>query len=112
MSILDTLDRNMPILVVDDYPSMRRIVKNCLRQLGFENVTEAEDGKIALEKLNVEEFKFIISDYSMPEMDGVDLLRTLRAHDRTKAVPFLMVTPEVQKEALTPIEELPFSCLI
>ncbi|NDC38955.1 MAG: response regulator, partial [Proteobacteria bacterium] len=88
----------MPILIVDDFATMRRIVKTCLRQLGFENVTEADDGKVALEKLNANEFKLIISDWNMPNMMGIDLLRSVRGDQRLKALPFLMVTAEAQKE--------------
>ncbi len=88
----------MPILVVDDFSTMRRIVKNCLKQLGFNNITEAEDGAVALEKLNVGEFKFIVSDWNMPNMMGIDLLKAVRASDDLKHIPFLMVTAEAQKE--------------
>jgi two-component system, chemotaxis family, chemotaxis protein CheY len=98
MSALNQLDRNMPIMVVDDFSTMRRIVKNCLKQLGFENITEAEDGQIALSKLQGSEFKFIISDWNMPNMMGIDLLRAVRSDDKLKEIPFLMVTAESQKE--------------
>lgn len=98
MSALNSVDRNMPILIVDDFATMRRIVKTCLRQLGFENVTEAEDGKVALQKLQANEFKLIISDWNMPNMMGIDLLRNVRSDDKFKALPFLMVTAEAQKE--------------
>lgn len=95
---LGSVDHNMPILVVDDFSTMRRIVRSCLRQLGFENVTEAEDGAIALSKLQSSEFKLIISDWNMPNMMGIDLLKAVRADDKLKALPFLMVTAEAQKE--------------
>lgn len=98
MSALNALDKNMPILVVDDFSTMRRIVKNCLKQLGFENITEAEDGSIALQKLQSNEFKFIVSDWNMPNMMGIDLLKAVRADPKLKAIPFLMVTAEAQKE--------------
>jgi two-component system chemotaxis response regulator CheY len=88
----------MPILVVDDFSTMRRIVKNCLKQLGFENVSEAEDGQVALTKLQSGEFKFVISDWNMPNMMGIDLLRAVRADQKLKTLPFLMVTAEAQKE--------------
>jgi two-component system chemotaxis response regulator CheY len=88
----------MPILVVDDFSTMRRIVKNCLKQLGFENITEAEDGSVALQKLGANEFKFIISDWNMPNMMGIDLLKAVRGDAKLKAIPFLMVTAEAQKE--------------
>ena len=98
MSALNALDRNIPILVVDDFATMRRIVKTCLKQLGFENITEAEDGKVALDKLNANDFKLVISDWNMPNMMGIDLLRSVRGDERLKALPFLMVTAEAQKE--------------
>lgn len=98
MSVLDTLNKSLPILVVDDFSTMRRIVKTCLKQLGFENITEAEDGQIALSKLQSQEFKLIISDWNMPNMMGIDLLKAVRATENLKAIPFLMVTAEAQKE--------------
>ncbi len=98
MSILNSVDKSMPILVVDDFSTMRRIIKTCLRQLGFDNVEEADDGQAALAKLNSGSFKFIISDWNMPNMMGIDLLRAVRSQDNLKALPFLMVTAEAQKE--------------
>jgi two-component system, chemotaxis family, chemotaxis protein CheY len=98
MSVLNTLDKKMPILVVDDFSTMRRIVKNSLRQLGFENLTEAEDGQIAYSKLQNSEFKFIVSDWNMPNMMGIDLLRAVRGNEKLKNIPFMMVTAESQKE--------------
>lgn len=98
MSGLSSLDKNMPILVVDDFNTMRRIVKNCLKQLGFENITEAEDGAVALQKLQAQEFKFVVSDWNMPNMMGIDLLKAVRADEKLKNIPFLMVTAEAQKE--------------
>lgn len=99
MSALDSLDKKMPILVVDDFNTMRRIVKQCLKQLGFDNITEAEDGQIALNKLlATPDFKLIISDWNMPNMMGIDLLKAVRADERFKSIPFLMVTAEAQKE--------------
>ncbi len=88
----------MPILVVDDFSTMRRIVKTCLRQLGFENISEAEDGKVALEKLNNQDFKLVISDWNMPNMMGIDLLKAVRSSDKLKHLPFVLVTAEGQKE--------------
>ncbi|MBX7143501.1 MAG: chemotaxis response regulator CheY [Oligoflexia bacterium] len=98
MSVLNSLDKNMPILVVDDFSTMRRIVKTCLKQIGFENITEAEDGQVALGKLQAQDFKLIISDWNMPNMMGIDLLRAVRGDTKLKALPFLMVTAEAQKE--------------
>ena len=93
-------DPNMKILVVDDMTTMRRIVKNIMKQLGFANVEEAENGQDALDKLRAESFGFVISDCNMPVMTGIDLLRAIRADDKLKAIPVLMVTAEAQKENL------------
>ena len=90
-------DPNMKILVVDDMSTMRRIVKNIMKQLGFANVEEAENGQDALDKLRAESFGFVISDWNMPVMTGIDLLRAIRADDKLKAIPVLMVTAEAQK---------------
>ncbi|THJ20898.1 MAG: response regulator [Nitrospira sp. CG24E] len=90
----------MKILVVDDMSTMRRIVKNIMKQLGFANVEEAENGQEALEKLKVDTFGFVISDWNMPVMTGIQLLRAIRADDKLKAIPVLMVTAEAQKENL------------
>ena len=98
MSILNTLDRNMPILVVDDFNTMRRIIKTCLKQLNFENISEAVDGVDALEKLKAGDFKFVVSDWNMPNMMGIDLLRAVRSDEKLKKLPFLMVTAEAQQE--------------
>lgn len=98
MSVLNSVDKKIPILIVDDFSTMRRIVKNCLKQLGFENVTEADDGKNALEKLKNNQFKFIVSDWNMPNMMGIELLKAVRADPQLKDIPFLMVTAEAQKE--------------
>jgi two-component system chemotaxis response regulator CheY len=93
-------DPNMKILVVDDMSTMRRIVKNIMKQLGFANVEEAENGQEALGKLRADTFGFVISDWNMPIMTGIDLLRAIRADDKLKATPVLMVTAEAQKENL------------
>ena len=92
------LDTKMKILVVDDFSTMRRIVKNILRQLGFDNIIEAEDGEVAVRKLESERVDFVISDWNMPKMSGLDLLKWVRSHDEFKDMPFLMVTAEAQKE--------------
>jgi two-component system chemotaxis response regulator CheY len=91
-------DPKMPILIVDDFSTMRKIVRNCLKQLGFNNVTEAEDGVQALEKLQGSKFDLIISDWNMPNMMGIDLLRAVRSDGTLKTIPFLMVTAEAKKE--------------
>lgn len=93
-------DPNMKILVVDDMSTMRRIVKNIMKQLGFANVEEAENGQDALDKLNAGAFGFVISDWNMPVMTGIQLLRAIRADDKLKTIPVLMVTAEAQKENL------------
>jgi len=93
-------DPNMKILVVDDMSTMRRIVKNIMKQLGFANVEEAENGQEALDKLKADTFGFIISDWNMPVMTGIQLLRAIRADEKLKAIPLLMVTAEAQKENL------------
>lgn len=91
-------DPNMKVLVVDDFSTMRRIVKNILRQLGFVNITEADDGTVAWEILNKEKIDFIVSDWNMPQMTGIELLRKVRASDHLKDTPFLMVTAESLQE--------------
>jgi two-component system chemotaxis response regulator CheY len=88
----------MRVLVVDDFSTMRRIVKNILRQLGFNNVVEADDGTSAWEILNREKIEFIVSDWNMPQMTGIELLRRVRASEQHAATPFLMVTAEAQQE--------------
>ncbi len=93
-------DPNMKVLVVDDMLTMRRIVKNIMKQLGFANVEEAENGQDALDKLRADSFGFIISDWNMPVMSGIELLRAVRADDKLKTIPLLMVTAEAQKENL------------
>nr|WP_218940764.1 chemotaxis response regulator CheY [Allopusillimonas soli] len=88
----------MKILVVDDFPTMRRIIKNLLKDLGFENVDEAEDGAMGLEKLRNGSFDFVVSDWNMPNMDGLQMLTHIRADDALKHLPVLMVTAEAKKE--------------
>ena len=91
-------DLNMKILIVDDMSTMRRIVKNALKQIGFSNVDEAEDGKAALQKLQNDTFDFVVSDWNMPVMDGLELLKAIRADANLKDLPVLMVTAEAKKE--------------
>ena len=85
-------------LVVDDFSTMRRIVRNLLKELGFTNVEEAEDGAIALQKLKAGSFDFVVSDWNMPNMDGLTLLQTVRADPALKHLPVLMITAEAKKE--------------
>lgn len=91
-------DKNMRVLVVDDFSTMRRIIKNILRQLGFNNITEADDGTTAWDALNRDKIDFVISDWNMPKMAGIDLLRKVRASEEFGGLPFLMVTAEAQQE--------------
>ena len=91
-------DKNMRVLVVDDFSTMRRIIKNILRQLGFTNIVEADDGTTAWEVLNKEQIDFVISDWNMPKMTGIELLRKVRASEEYADVPFLMVTAEGLQE--------------
>jgi len=86
------------ILVVDDMSTMRRIIKTILNQLGYSNIEEAENGKQALAKLKKEKFDFVITDWNMPEMDGLTLVREIRSDEELKALPVLMVTAEAKKE--------------
>lgn len=89
---------NTKFLIVDDFPTMRRIVKNLLRELGYSNVDEAEDGAMALGKLQNGNFEFVISDWNMPVMDGITLLHNLRADPALAELPVLMVTAEAKRE--------------
>ncbi len=91
-------DKNIKFLVVDDFSTMRRIVRSLLKELGYVNVDEAEDGAIALQKLRNESFNFVISDWNMPNMDGLTLLQSIRADEALKHIPVLMVTAEAKKE--------------
>ncbi len=88
----------MKFLVVDDFSTMRRIVRNLLKELGFTNVHEAEDGVDALNKLGAGGFEFVVSDWNMPNMTGIDLLRRIRADPTLKHLPVLMVTAEAKRE--------------
>ena len=94
------LNKNMKIIVVDDFSTMRRIIKNLLKDLGFTNVQEADDGNTALPMLQQGDFDFVITDWNMPGMQGIDLLRAIRADDKLKHLPVLMVTAEAKKEQI------------
>ncbi|MBI4848398.1 MAG: chemotaxis response regulator CheY [Nitrospirae bacterium] len=91
-------DLKMKILVVDDFSTMRRIVKNLLRQLGYENIEEAEDGAQAYSKLKNGGYGFVVSDWNMPNMDGLEMLKKVRSDPELKDLPILMVTAEAEKE--------------
>jgi len=92
------MDQEMKVLVVDDFATMRRIVKGALKQLGFVNIVEAEDGQIALELLKKEKVGLIVSDWNMPNMTGIEFLKVVRADAVLKDTPFIMVTAEGQKD--------------
>lgn len=92
------VDKNMRILVVDDFHTMRRIVINLLKQLGFSNVVEATDGREALDKVHSDKIDLVVSDWNMPNMTGIEFLKELRADEKYKALPFIMVTAEGKKE--------------
>ncbi len=91
-------NKDMRILVVDDFSTMRRIVKNILRQLGYNNVLEADDGTTALAKLKTEKIDFCVTDWNMPKMSGLELLKEIRADSQLKDIPVLMVTAEALQE--------------
>ncbi len=92
------LDVNMKVLVVDDFATMRKIVRNILGQLGIKNVDEADDGSTALPKLKQNKYDIVVCDWNMPKMTGLDLLKAVRADENLKTLPFLMVTAEALKD--------------
>jgi two-component system, chemotaxis family, chemotaxis protein CheY len=92
------LDPKMPVLVVDDYGTMVRIIRNLLRQLGFSDIDDAADGAAALEKMNNRRYGLVISDWNMEPMTGYDLLRNVRANPALETIPFIMVTAESKTE--------------
>ena len=94
------LDKNMKILIVDDFSTMRRIIKNLLRDLGFTNTAEADDGTSAMPMLENGQFDFVITDWNMPGMTGIELLKAIRADDRLKSLPILMVTAEAKRDQI------------
>jgi two-component system, chemotaxis family, chemotaxis protein CheY len=94
------LDKNMKVLVVDDFSTMRRIIKNLLRDLGFTNISEADDGSTALPMLKEGDFEFVVTDWNMPGMQGIDLLKAIRADAKLSHIPVLMVTAEAKKEQI------------
>ena len=94
------MNTNMKILIVDDFSTMRRIVKNLLRDLGFNNTVEADDGVTALPLLKRGDFDFVVTDWNMPGMQGIDLLRHIRADEKLKHLPVLMITAEAKREQI------------
>ncbi|KKK88851.1 hypothetical protein LCGC14_2738990, partial [marine sediment metagenome] len=94
------MDKNMKILIVDDFSTMRRIIKNLLRDLGFTNTDEADDGNTALPMLKSGKYAFLVTDWNMPGMSGFDLLKAVRADDSLKTLPVLMVTAEAKRDQI------------
>ncbi|WP_150912859.1 chemotaxis response regulator CheY [Marinobacter halotolerans] len=94
------MDKNMKILIVDDFSTMRRIIKNLLRDLGFSNTDEADDGNTALPMLRSGKYDFLVTDWNMPGMSGLDLLKEVRADDDLKTLPVLMVTAEAKRDQI------------
>ena len=90
----------MKILIVDDFSTMRRIIKNLLRDLGFTNTVEADDGLTAIPILNIGSIDFLVTDWNMPGMTGIDLLRHVRADEKLRSLPVLMVTAEAKREQI------------
>ncbi|WP_152207513.1 chemotaxis response regulator CheY [Marinobacter changyiensis] len=94
------MDKNMKILIVDDFSTMRRIIKNLLRDLGFTNTDEADDGNTALPMLKSGKYDFLVTDWNMPNMSGIDLLKEVRADENLKTLPVLMVTAEAKRDQI------------
>ncbi|KZM40026.1 histidine kinase [Marinomonas sp. SBI22] len=94
------MDKNMKILIVDDFSTMRRIIKNLLRDLGFTNTVEADDGTTALPILQTGTIDFLVTDWNMPGMTGIELLRSVRADEKLKTIPVLMVTAEAKRDQI------------
>ena len=100
------MDKNMPILIVDDYKTMLRIIRNLLKQLGFDNVDEATDGSTALARLREKSYGLVISDWNMEPMTGLQLLREVRNDAKLKHIPFVMVTAESKTENVIAAKEV------
>lgn len=94
------MDKEMNILIVDDFSTMRRIIKNLLRDLGFNNTAEADDGQTALPMLQSGKYDFLVTDWNMPGMDGLTLLKTVRADEALSDMPVLMVTAEAKRDQI------------
>ena len=92
------MDFGMKVLVVDDFATMRRIVRNILKQLGFTNIVEADDGTTALEIMKTDKVDLVLCDWNMPKVSGLDLLKQMKADSDLKNIPFLMITAEAQKQ--------------
>ena len=100
-----SVDMQMNILIVDDYKTMLRIIRNLLKQLGFNNVDEATDGSMALQKLRDKDYGLVISDWNMEPMTGIQLLREVRADSKLRALPFIMITAESKTENVVAAKE-------
>ena len=99
------VDMNMKVLIVDDYKTMLRILRNLLKQLNFNNIEDATDGSMALQKLRQENFGMVISDWNMEPITGIQLLREVRADDKLKHLPFIMITAESKSENVIAAKE-------
>ena len=99
------MDKNMKILIVDDFSTMRRIIKNLLRDLGFTNTTEADDGNTAFPILKAGGIDFLVTDWNMPGMTGIDLLKKVRADSELSSMPVLLVTAEQKREQIVEAAE-------
>jgi two-component system chemotaxis response regulator CheY len=99
------VDKNMNVLIVDDYKTMLRIIRNLLRQIGFANIEEATDGSMALQMLRSGDYGLVISDWNMEPMTGLQLLREVRADAKLKATPFIMITAESKSENVIAAKE-------
>ncbi|MGD9601953.1 MAG: chemotaxis response regulator CheY [Gammaproteobacteria bacterium] len=99
------MDKNMKILIVDDFSTMRRIIKNLMRDLGYSNTHEADDGTTALPMLKSGGFDFLITDWNMPGMQGIDLLKAVRADPQLASLPVLLVTAEARREQIVAAAE-------
>ncbi len=106
------MDKNMKILIVDDFSTMRRIIKNLMRDLGFNNTSEADDGKTALPMLQAGGFDFLITDWNMPGMQGIDLLKAVRADPKLATLPVLMVTAEAKREQIVEAAQAGVNCYV
>ena len=102
---MSSVDMSMPILIVDDYKTMLRIIRNLLKQLGFTNVDEATDGSAALQKLRDKDYSLVISDWNMEPMSGMQLLTEVRADTKLKDLPFIMITAESKTENVIAAKE-------
>lgn len=92
------MDKQIKIMIVDDFATMRKVIRNLLKQLGYENIAEAEDGVVALRTLRSQKIDLVVSDWNMPNMTGLELLKAVRADEELKATPFLMVTAEALQD--------------